>query len=133
MADTTAVFDTLVFDFAFDTVDVIPALLKLLVEPQYGKIAAGQTVAITIYVIDNMTTPGRSYPFNTPTEPAIELFSPGDVSLGAAAAMRQVGTGIYTYSHLTNGDSLGPYSAVFTLTNGNVEMVSKKHVVFTII
>ena len=132
MADTTAVLDRLVFDFGFDIVDVVPALLKVLVERQYKTVAAGQSVSVTIYLIDNMTTPGRSYPFTAPIPPEVQFYTPLDISLGSAVSMRQSGDGIYSYE-ITAPATVGTYAAIFTCTNGLAEMVTKKHSVFTVI
>lgn len=134
MADTTAVFDSNVFDFAFDIVDIIPALLKVIVEREYSAIAAGQAVETVIHLIDNMTTPGRSYPFTPVVPPTIEIYGPLDTSVLAATAMRQVGDGIFSYSFQTVSSThpVGHYSALFRCTNGDKTMVTKKHVIFTI-
>lgn len=130
---TTAVFDSNVFDFAFDVVDVIPALLKVVVEREYRAIAAGQATEVVIYLIDNMTTPGRRYPFTPINPPTLQIYGPLDTSILTATAMRQVGDGIFSYSYQTlTSFSVGHYSAIFRCTNGDKEMVTKKHVIFTI-
>ncbi len=134
MADTTAVFDKLVFDFGFDIVDIIPVILKAVVDRQYYHIAAGQEAAVTLYVIDNMTTPGKRYLFNPALGPYINIFKPDNTQFLAATAMPQVETGVFTYTVFTTPtDQLGPYSAIFTATNGDVAMVSRKYHLFTII
>jgi hypothetical protein len=134
MADTTAVFDSNVFDFAFDVVDIIPALLKVIVEREYSAIAAGQAAEAVIHLIDNMTTPGRSYPFTPVVAPTIEIYGPLDTSVLTATAMRQVGDGIFSYSFQTISGThpVGHYSALFRCTNGDKNMVTKKHVIFII-
>lgn len=134
MAETTAAFQADAFDFGFDDIDIIPVLFKVVVEPPYARIEAGQSVSITIYIIDNISTPGKLYPFTLITAPSVEFFSPTDVSLGAAVLMMQRGDGVYSYTHLTDdNDAKGAYSAVFTAANGTSEMDTKKHVVFTIV
>lgn len=133
MAETTAVFDVNVFDFAFDVVDVIPALLKVVVERPYRAIAAGQGIAVVVHLIDNTTTPGRSFPFNPVTLPTIEIFSPEDISILAESYMRQIGDGVFSYSYQTApSHQVGNYSAIFRCVNGSKTMMTKKHVVSVI-
>lgn len=130
---TTAVLDSNVFDFAFDIVDVIPALLKVVLEREYRAIAAGQAVETVIHLIDNITTPGRQFPFTPVVPPTIEIYSPTDTVILAATAMRQIGDGIFTHSHqTTTGYAVGPYSSIFRCTNGDKTMVTKKHTTFVI-
>lgn len=134
MAETTAAFQQDAFDFGFDIYDIIPVVSKITVEPQYGKIQAGQTVDITIYIIDNSSTPGRSYPFTLITPPVIEIFDPLGVTFSAPAPMRQTGEGIYSYTKITTTtDVIGPYSAVFTAVNGTSLLRTKKHIIYTIL
>jgi hypothetical protein len=130
---TTAVLDPNVFSFAFDIVDIIPALLKVVVEREYKKIAPGQAVETIIHLVDNMTTPGRRYPFTPIDPPTVEIYSPIDTVILAAVAMRQVGDGVFSYSHqTTTGYISGDYSAIFRCSNGDKDMVTSKHVIFTV-
>lgn len=130
---TTAVFDINVFDFTFDIVDTIPALLKVVVEREYRTVAPGQAVEVVIHLIDNMTTPGRRYPFTPAELPTIQIYDPLDISILAETNMRQVGDGIFTYTYQTTTNHIvGPYSAIFRCTNGTAMMVTKKHIIFTI-
>lgn len=130
---TTAVLDINVFSFGFDIVDIIPALLKVIVEREYRHIAPGQAVETVIHLIDNMTTPGKRYPFTPANLPTIEIYSPLDVVTLAATNMPQIGDGIFTYSHQTTTAYItGAYSAIFRCTNGAKDMVTKKHVIFTV-
>jgi len=134
MADTTAVFDKLVFSFSFDITDIAPVIFKVLIERQHWHIAAGQAVPITLYVIDNMTTPGKRYLFNPAVGPSITIYKPDNTVEQTAIGMPQVETGIFTYLHQTAlSDTVGPYSAVFTASNGDTEMISKKYHIFTIL
>jgi hypothetical protein len=157
MAETTAVLDKVVFDFSYDIVDVLPVVYKVSVPREYQKVHAGQSVAITIHIIDNMTTYGRRYPFNPIEQPVMTLYSPSDEQLGNPVNMSNIGTGIYTYTWQTYstgksqspildgnvydetpfdtiGDYVpGPYSARFSARNGSAIMITRKHVVFTIL
>lgn len=134
MADTTAVFDKLVFSFFADIADIAPVVLRVALQRQFYNIAAGQEVPITLYVIDTMTTPSRQFLHNPAVGPAIAIYSPTNVELLAATAMPQVETGIFTYIYHTEpSHASGAYSAVFTASNGDSEMVSPKHHVFNII
>jgi hypothetical protein len=130
---TTAVLDGNVFGFAFDVVDIIPSLLKVVVERESRKIAAGQAVEVAIHLIDISTTPGRRYPFTPLQPPNIEIFDPLDVVILTITDMRQVGDGVFSYSYQTIQNFIsGDYSAIFRCTNGDYDMVTKKHVIFTI-
>ena len=133
MADTTATFDKLVFDFAFDIIDVAPVIFKVLIERQYHLIAAGQAVPITLYLINNMTTPGKRYLFTPAIGPFITIYKPDSTIQQAATVIPPVETGIFTYLHQTDPtDAIGPYSAIFTASNGDTDMISKKYHLFTI-
>lgn len=130
---TTAVLDSNVFSFGFDIIDVIPALLKVVVEREYHHIAAGQAVDTVIHLVDTITTPGRKYPFTPAEAPTIQIYDPLDISILAATAMLQIGEGIFNYTHQTTTSYiLGSYSAIFRCTNGTRDMITKKHVIFTI-
>ena len=134
MAETTAAFQADAFGFGFDTFDIPPVLFKVAVEPPSRIIQQGQTATITIYVIDNSSTPGKKYPFTLITAPSITLYAPDNTVYQASALMRQIGDGIYSYTKPTTGDiTVGPYSASFTAVNGTSEMATEKHVVFTVI
>lgn len=134
MADTTAVFDKLVFDFGFDIVDIVPVILRVSLDRQYYRIAAGQSVPVTLYVIDNSTTPSRRFMFTPAIGPFITVYKPDNTVFIATVQMPQVERGVFTYICQTaTADTVGAYSAVFTATNGDEEMVSKKHHIFTII
>ncbi len=131
---TTAVFDKLVFSFGFDIADIVPTILRVGLERQYYKIAPGQSVPVTLYIIDTNTTPNRRFMFTPAVGPFITIYSPSDTQYLAVTLMPQRETGVFTYTCQTaTTDELGSYSAIFTATNGDEEMVSKKHHIFTMI
>jgi len=131
---TTAVLDVLVFDFAFDIVDIAPVILRVQLDRQYYRVSSGQSVPVTLYIIDNSTTPNRRFMFTPPEGPFITIYNPVNTVVVNAVQMPQREQGVFTYiCPTTTYTILGLYSAIFTATNGAEEMVSKKYGLFTLI
>ena len=132
MAETTAVFDEFVFDTAFATYDIIPVIFKVKVARQYTRIALGQSVPISIYIIDNTTSPHRQFPFNPSVGPFITIYDPLNTVVVLAAAVPLTEQGIFTYMCDTlDYTELGVYSATFAAENGEAFMISKRYAIFT--
>lgn len=131
---SAVVFDPLVFDFGFDSVDIVPVILKVQVDRQYSKVTIGQSVPITLYIINNSSTPNRRFMFTPPEAPTITIFTPTNVEVVTDDPMPQRGVGVFTYiCHTTLLSTLGLYSAVFAVESGTAGMVSKKYGLFTLI
>ena len=91
-------------------------------------------MVVTLYVINNTTTPGHRYPHNPAVGPAIQVFKPDNTEFLASTTMPQVETGIFTYViHTESNSPIGPYSGIFTASNDIVEMISRKYHLFTIL
>jgi hypothetical protein len=138
MADfqqTTAVLDRNVFDFGFHIADTLPTVWKISVAREFQQIQAGQTIGITVHIMDTTTTYGHSFPFNPGVPPTMTLYDPeGVVILGSPFSMSQIGIGVYTYIYASQvTDPLGIYTAQFHASNGSVQMITRKSGVFTIL
>jgi hypothetical protein len=135
MADTTAVLDKNVFDFGFHSVDTLPTVWKISVAREFQQIQAGQTIGITVHIMDTTTTYGRRYPFNPGEPPTMTLYDPeGTVIIGSPFSMSQLDTGVYTYIYPSQEtDPLGLYTAQFHASNGAASMITRKHGVFTLL
>lgn len=130
-----AVFDPVVFDPGiFDATDPIPTLLKVRVYPRHRMVKGGQGVTIVIYIVNVDTTPGRVFTLDPSVLPQIALYGPDGSVVQAATDMVSVSPGEYRYQRDTSvNDTSGPYSAVFTASNGDRDMVTPKMVVYSII
>lgn len=125
--------DPEVFSFMFDITDVAPSILKVSIPEVYRRVAAGQHVPITVYIVNNSTTPGRIFLMNPTTGPLISIYSPLDTIIETELAMEQLDIGTYTYVYDTTTLTPGPYAAVFSAANSTKEMLSKKYMIFTLI
>src|SRR5262245_41813117 len=132
---TTAPLDIVVFDFSFDVADILPVVWRIGVEEVYRFIQAGQSVAVTVHIIDNMTTFGRRYPYNPSIPPTMSVYYPdGTLVTGSPFSMANLTIGIYTYTYNTQqSDPLGLYTATFHTINGTASMYTRKAGIFTIL
>lgn len=130
---STYVFDPEVFSFMFDITDVTPSVRKVSVEEVYRKAASGSSIPITVYIQNNVTTPGRSFLMNPTTGPSITIYGPSDTVVVSDIDMEQVELGIYTYVYDTSpSQPTGTYAAVFRALNAEKEMISEKYYIFTL-
>lgn len=131
MADSIPIFDPDVFDFAYDLLTG-PAI-AFRVENSERIAKPGQTVSITITLVEKTTTPGRTYPISLPAPVQISYYTPSNTLLDTDA-MVEVGPGMYTAIRPTlTTDPVGAYSAVFLGSFGTTTLITDKIVVFTLI
>ena len=127
-----AVFDPEVFSFMFDITDVPPVVRKVVIPEDVRVNAVGQFVPITVYIVNNSSTPGRVFLMNPTDGPTVTIYGPSDIVVLPATAMEEVEQGIFTYTFDTTGLSTGRYSGIFAASNGTQDMVSKKYFLFNI-
>lgn len=130
-----AIFDPEVFDLGtFDATDPIPTLFKVSVHPLHGQIAPGQSVLITIKIVNVETTLGSVWPLDTSATPLITIFDPSAVVLVDEDFMYNTGPGEYRYRYETELDAdSGAYSVRVYTVNGEHTLRSPKMVVFRVI
>jgi hypothetical protein len=125
--------DPLVFDTTFDVISPVPTLLKVSVEPEHGKVVGGQTLGITIYIVNLTTTPGHRFLFNPSGIPKITIHRPDGVILITNADMVYFNVGVFTYHHTVSlVHPLGEYTASFSCVSGDKTMQTAKHGVFSV-
>ena len=131
MADSTYVFDPEVFAFMFDITDVSPSIRSVSVPRQYRNAKEGQSIPITVYIENNVTTPGRSFLMSLDIPPAITIYNPADTAVISSVLMEEVEQGTYTYVYETSPSNVsGDYSAVFTAANNTKQLVSSRYHLF---
>ena len=126
------VFDPEVFSFMFDITDVPPVVHKVSIPEDVRINASGQFVPITVYIVNNSSTPGKVFLMNPTDEPTVTIYGPNDTIVLTATTMEQVEQGVFTYIYDTTGLAVGKYSGIFAASNGTKNMLSKKHFLFNI-
>lgn len=128
------VLDPIVFDTTFDVISPVPTLLKVSVEPEHGKVVGGQTIGITISIVNLTTTPGHRFLFNPSGIPKISIYRPDGVMLLTNIDMVYYSVGVFTYHHnVSVGHPVGEYTADFSCVSGDKTMQTARHGVFHVI
>jgi hypothetical protein len=128
------VFDVTVFDIpVFDAVEVAPVITKIAVPKEMVVAELGSTVAIFAHIYSYGSSSASAVPLNLTVLPEIQVYDPYDAADLDFQSMERVDDGVYRYQYvIPRSGWRGAYSARVRASNGLMETLSKKAVVFTI-